>query len=111
MRVWQQRATQARGCRWRLDFGGRTAGGDGQGGEGADQQDAQTHPQDQLQDTGHTYQPHFLWTLIYQRMFWVCLGHLSYDAVLLDLSKDESGADEADEAAHGRSSQTQDGFN
>lgn len=38
------------------------------------------------------------------------LAHLSDEAVLLDLPVDESGADEADEAAHGGASQTQDGF-
>ena len=40
-----------------------------------------------------------------QRVNFDC--HLSEDSVLLDLFVDESGAYEADEAAHGGSSQTQ----
>lgn len=41
---------------------------------------------------------------------WASLCHLSSDATFLDLSVDESGADEADEAAHGGSSQPQNSF-
>ena len=37
--------------------------------------------------------------------------YLCREAVLLDLSVDERRADEADETAHGSSSQTQDGLN
>lgn len=40
----------------------------------------------------------------------VCVCHLRRDAAFLDLFVDESGADEADEASHGGSSQTQYSF-
>lgn len=40
----------------------------------------------------------------------MCVCHLRRGAAFLDLLVDESGADEADEAAHGGSSQTQNSF-